>query len=251
MMQFSWTTFFIEIFNFIILIWILKRLLYIPIKNVIERREKSIQDTVDQAHQQKKAAEVLESKYENRLNDWENEKEKNKKQLHQEMAEMKKKELEHLQAELAKAKDKYEAIQQHQFKEQVERATHESMQLATGFLSKIMNNFADAELESKIITTFVDDLSEISEEQLQILQSEIADNNTINIQSAFNLNEKQKNTITENIQKLSSKKLNFNFSQQPDLLAGLDVHVGSMSLQANLRDELKFFSEVGRGFIPA
>lgn len=40
--------------------------------------------------------------------------------------------------------------------------------------------------------------------------------------------------------------MDFNFSQQPDLLAGISVQIGSMTLQANLRDELKFFTEVAR-----
>ena len=48
-MQFSWATFFIEIVNFLILVWILKRLLYVPIKKAIKLRQQSIQESLDKA----------------------------------------------------------------------------------------------------------------------------------------------------------------------------------------------------------
>jgi len=246
-MQFTWTTFFIEMINFIILVWILKRLLYMPIKKAIEARRQLIQNTLDEASKRKQDAVALENQYENRLNDWEKEKDDNKKQLYQEMTELKRKEMNKLQASLAKEKDKQAAIQQHQLKDEMEHIVNEAMGLATDFLAKLMKQFADAELENKIVIIFLNDLSKISEAQLQSLQSELHNESSIHIQSAFPLNEEQRNSINDHLKKLFSKTIQLDFSQQEDLLAGLNIQIGSIHLRANLRDGLKYFGEVSCG----
>lgn len=246
-MQFNWSTFIIEIVNFVVLIWILKRLLYLPVKNTIECRRKSIQASLDEASKIKEEATILENKYENRLNEWEKEKSQDKKSLYEELDVIKEKELDKLKLSLAKEQEKHEAIQKHQFKKQLETAIHESMQLATDFLSKLLVDFADQALEKKIVSNFAKKLPGIDQVQLQGLESEIEQDNIVSIQSAYELDEKDKKVIEKGVQKLFSKQVNFSYSQQPDLLAGLNIQIGSVSLQANLRDELKFFSEVAYG----
>ncbi len=245
-MQFSWTTFFIEIINFIILVWILKHLLYLPIQNAIKKRQQSIEETLNKTNKLKEEAGALKIKYENRLKDWEKEKEQQKKKLHQEMTELEQKELAKLHEVLVKEKEKAETITQYHFKKQMEIAVQESMILATSFSAKFLKRFADAELQKKVLEVFVENLSVIPQEQLQSLKSELGNNSIIKIQSAFPLNNEQKDIITGNFLKIFAKKMDFNFSQQPDLLAGISVQIGSMTLQANLRDELKFFTEVAR-----
>lgn len=69
-MEFNWTTFFLEIINFLVLIWILKRLLYQPIKKVILARKEAVQKTLDAANQAKKEATDLQAKYEDRSKEW-------------------------------------------------------------------------------------------------------------------------------------------------------------------------------------
>lgn len=248
-MQFSWATFFIEIVNFLILVWILKRLLYVPIKKAIKLRQQSIQESLDKATKLKHEAEYLKTRYENRLNDWGKEKEEQKKELHQEMIELKKEEFVKLHEALDKEKEKVETISKLHLKKQMEMNLQESMRLATNFSTKFLKIFADIELEKKIIETFVENLSQIPEEQYQSIKSEIDNAPIIKIQSAFPLNDKQKSYITDIFQKRFGNNAICNFNQRPDLLSGLNVQIGSIVLQANLRDELKFFSEVAHGSI--
>ena len=42
-MELSWSTFFLEIINFLVLVWILKRFLYKPVMDVIARRREGIE----------------------------------------------------------------------------------------------------------------------------------------------------------------------------------------------------------------
>ncbi len=48
-MELNWTTFALEIVNFLILVWILKRFLYKPVLEAIARRKTAIDKTLSDA----------------------------------------------------------------------------------------------------------------------------------------------------------------------------------------------------------
>ena len=49
-MELDWSTFLLEIINFLILVWILKRFLYRPVLEVITRRREQVEKTLHEAH---------------------------------------------------------------------------------------------------------------------------------------------------------------------------------------------------------
>lgn len=247
-MQLNWSTFFIEIINFLILVWVLKRLFYAPITRVISKRKKEIQDSLDKAEQLKKEAQELEKQYQERLTYWEEEKEEKRKVLDQEMEDLKQKKLEALKAMMAKEKEKRKSLEKRQLQKQIENNLRESLALAAQFSAKFLKTFADKDLEKKIVSEFIEALSRLPQDPFQRLKVEFSDKNlTVLIESAYLLNEKQKQTISTQFSDIfNKKKMTITFDQNRDLLAGLCVTIGSMILQANLRDELKFFAEVAR-----
>ena len=75
-MELSWATFFLEIINFLVLVWILKRFLYKPVLEAIGHRKAVIDKTLADADAKEAGAQALVEQYQNRLAEWENEKEK-------------------------------------------------------------------------------------------------------------------------------------------------------------------------------
>ena len=73
-MELNWTTVILEIINFLVLVWILKRFLYRPVLQVIEERRARIEATLAEAKEQQEAAERLQPQYENRLAEWQRDK---------------------------------------------------------------------------------------------------------------------------------------------------------------------------------
>lgn len=76
-MQLNWSTFILEIINFLVLVWILKHLFYAPIQKAILKRKDTIQESLDKVKKLHDESNQLKEKYENRLQDWK--KKKNKK----------------------------------------------------------------------------------------------------------------------------------------------------------------------------
>lgn len=242
-MQFSWSTFIIEIINFLILVWILKRLLYIPVKKAILQRSEAITATITAAEKLKIEAQELETKFTNRLNDWEEEKRIKKKDLAQEIEELKARELAKLADVLHMEKEANTARENLLLQTQIEKNLQESMLLATKFSAKFLQGFADPDLEKKIVLLFTKSILHLGTAQIDQLKGELP-GQTIQIQSVYSLDEAQKQLLEDNFTNILEKKINLNFSQNTELLAGITVQIGSILFQASLRDELKYFASV-------
>ena len=245
-MEFSWTTFVLEIINFLVLVWILTHFLYKPVKNIIEARKESIQKTFDDANKSKNEALELQKKYENRLSDWENEKQIKHTQLQQELLEEKKRQMLALEALLNTEKQKFQVREKQHLATIFRKKQKEADLLALKFIAQILKQFADSELENKICKLFLNELSSVLKDKIETLLREFNDKDLIiKIKSAFILKEEQIKDLRLALQNLfNDKKTDFDFSIDESLLAGLHVTIGSVVLHANLRDELQYFSAV-------
>jgi F-type H+-transporting ATPase subunit b len=67
-MKFDIWTFLFQVINFIVLLFILKRLLYKPIKEIMEKRKGIIEKTIQEANEAKKEALELKGRYQEELN---------------------------------------------------------------------------------------------------------------------------------------------------------------------------------------
>ena len=242
-MGLSWTSFILESINFLVLVWILKRLFYLPIQKIILQRKLAVQDNLDKAQKLHDAAEKLQEKYENRLQDWEIEKSEKKIVFQQELDEWKSKELERFQKKLEEEKDKMYSREKQKLEEIVDKNSKESFLLAGKFATKFLTSLVDVDLDNKIVDKVISDISQFSEERREMLKNNYQQQE-IEIASAFKLNEQQRKELTETLRKILNQEVEISFSENPDLLAGLTIKVGSVLLQANLKDELKFFTEI-------
>ena len=66
-MQFDWTTFVLEVLNFLVLLWILKRFLYQPVLEVLDARQARIKAEMAQAEKLQDDAAALGKQYAERL----------------------------------------------------------------------------------------------------------------------------------------------------------------------------------------
>ena len=241
-MELSWSSFILEMINFLVLVWILKRLFYVPIQNVIMQRQQAIQAALDKAQNLNHEAKKLEEKYENRLQVWEVEKVEKKKGFQQELDAWKVIELAKFEKILAEEKNKMHSRDKQSIAEIIDKNTKESFRLAGQFAAKLLSAFADVDIEGKILDEVIVKFTSLPNDRIMLLKNNCQ--GKVEIISAYTLSEKQKKCLTDKIQNIIAQDVVVNFSQDRDLLAGLTIKIGSVLLQANLRDELKFFTEI-------
>lgn len=243
-MELSWSSFILELINFIVLIWILKHFFYAPIKNTIISRKIEIQHNLDQAKSLQDQAYQLQSKYESRLKDWETEKTQKQITFQQETEKWKENELIKFEKSLDIEREKMSSREKQRVDAIIDMNAKKAMELSTKFATKLLVNFADANLEGKIIIRMIEDLSRLSLEKTQLLKENIKDNPEVHIQSAYSISEMQKEQFSNTLKNVIGEHIKTIYSEDLNLIAGLNIKIGAIILQANLRDELKFFADI-------
>lgn len=233
-MELSLTTFILETINFLVLIWILKRLFFAPIRRVIEERRAAIQKTVNEAQTTKSQAEQLRTQFEGRLKAWEQEKAQAESELEKSLTEEKARRLREIESSLAAEREKVRAQEAKVLGEQRERLERDAMKQAMEFTRRLLEGLASPELEAKIIEMVLAQACGLGA---------VAVEGDILVRSGFDLSEEQKNRICKVVQGELGGKAQIRFSIEKSLIAGLEVVLGANVIRANLRDELAYFSE--------
>ena len=243
-MELSWSTFLLEIINFLVLAWILKRFLYRPVLDVIARRRAGIEKTLSDAEARHDEAQVLREQYEQRLTRWEDERRQGRAELQHEIAEERARRIKELQDLLVTERKKAQVIEQRELAEALRR--NEATALAHGarFASRLLGYASGPELEARLLELLLDEIGTLSTERLEALRRGIGEPaSDVVIATAFPLADVQRARLTEALTTALAMEVSPRYEADSELLAGLSVSIGSWTLGANLRDELKGFAE--------
>ena len=156
-MEFDWTTFILEIINFLILVWILKRFLYRPILDVIARRRAGVEKTLADARRIEIEAGELKQQNEHRLAQWENEKEAAQARLREELAAEREHLMAALETSIAEERERRRVLDerhQHDFRRGVEE---QGIAQGAAFSARLLGRAATPELEARLYTLLLED----------------------------------------------------------------------------------------------
>ena len=246
-MEFSWTTFFLEIINFLVLVWILQRFLYKPVMKVIAQRKASIEGRMEEAKAIQTAALELKRQYENRMADWEQEKDQARTQLLDELAAERSRLTAELLKSLEQERERIRVLERKHAIELRKKMEEESFSTASRFTALLLSRIANAQLEDRIRELMIEDLSHLSQDKIQSLRLACGDTDMpLKVTSAYPVGEDARIAITQALASLIAKPVVCNFVRNPDLLAGFHVSVGFWALDCNLRNGLNFFAEAAR-----
>jgi F-type H+-transporting ATPase subunit b len=242
-MQIDWTTFVLEVINFLALVWILKRFLYRPVLDVLARRRAAVERDLTTAQEGKARAAELQGQFEQRLADWEKEKAALRATLDTELAGERDRQLHALQGRLADEHARQAAQEAHRQADLRHELENQAIANAARFAAALLTRVADAALEDRLIDLLLDDLARLPPEQIASLRA-TADTASVpgKVASAFVLADAQRTRLAEALTKALGRPVELAFAEDANLVAGLRVTVGAWQLKANLADELAFLA---------
>ncbi|MGD8810072.1 MAG: F0F1 ATP synthase subunit delta [Gammaproteobacteria bacterium] len=244
-MELSWSTFILEIINFLVLVWILKRFLYQPVLDVIAARRKSIEEQLSEAHTVEHEAEALKEQYNGRLAQWESERRNARDELEREIEQERARQLEELRSTLESEREKSRVTNERELAEQRRELEQQALRQGAAFASRLLTKASGPELENRLLELFVDGLKDLSEDQLDRLREHCADKSAeIEVSSAWPLSDEQRERLSSALTDALGASPPVRFGQDEQLLAGLRVEMGAWVLAVNVRDELAGFTEL-------
>jgi len=245
--QLDWSTILLEIVNFLVLVWILKRFLYQPVLDVIARRKAAIDESIAGADAKSKEADSLKAQYENRLADWERERAGARETLAHELDAERQRRLAELEENLAAEREKARVADERRLGEFQRRAEERAVAQGARFAAKLLDRLNGPELDARLVALALEGLGGLEERRCAELRAGASDAREIEVQSARDLDPASRQAIEAAIAKLLGSSPAFRYRVDPALVAGVRVQLGPWVLRASLQDELQGLAELSHG----
>ena len=246
-MELNWTTFSLEIINFLALLWILKRFLYQPVRATLAQRRAGIERVLAQAGTARADAAALRTQYESRLADWEQEKAAARARFEADLAGERERQMAALTRDLAAERERSAAQDEHRRETWQRQLAAQAATQARQFASALLGRLAGADLEAQMLEVFVDELKALPDERLEPLRAGLAARGgepvTGVLGSAYPLGEAQRQKLSAAIDARLGRPCPLEFVEDNKLLAGVRLSLGAWQLDFSLAGELAVFAE--------
>jgi len=243
-MHIDWFVFLAQIFNFLLLMYLLKRFLYGRIIKAMDDREAKIASRFAEAEDLKVKANEEAELYEKR-----------NRMLHEKKeimlneatmaADAKRKELmdqvrRDVDAVKARWQDMLVREQDAFFYDLRQRAAKQLYATAR----KALADLADVELEERIVDEFIRRVKALDEEKsVQIRKAISGGGNKVIIQSAFGIAEPRQAQIEEALKKQITNGFTIRYLKQPDIVSGIELRVNGHKIAWSLNEYLETLVE--------
>lgn len=246
-MELNWSTFVLEILNFLVLVWILKRFLYQPVLEIIARRRAGIEQRLQEATALQDNAASLQRKYEGRLAEWEAERTRARETLARDLEQERKTRLAEITAAIAQEREKARVGEARRQEDLLHRYTQTALAQGARFASRLLERASGPDTEARLIELFIEELEQLPADQRTALRAaQAAPAAPVLVHTAYALPEATRQRLAAALAALCGADAALQFGQDSALLAGVRVTVGAWILGASVRDELNGFVELSR-----
>jgi len=244
-LELNWTTFVLEIINFLVLVWILKRFLYKPVLDVIARRRAWIEKTLADAEALQADAESLHEQYEGRLTDWGRERQQAREALVQEIESERASKIAGLQTVLDQEREKAQVTEAKRQVDAMRKIEETALMQGARFATRLLEQASGPDTEARLVELVITELTRLPAEHIAALRSSYGKMpEAILVVSAFPLPDDQRQRLKQALAPVISPNIPLQFEQDSELLAGMRITLGARVLGVNILDELKGFTEL-------
>lgn len=243
-MHIDWFVLFCQIFNFLLLVYLLKRFLFGRIIKAMDDREAKIAARFAEAEELKTKANESAELYEKR-NQMLNETKEKMLNEAATAADAKRKELmEKVREEADQVKARWQDMlvreQDAFFADLRQRAAKQLFDTAR----KALSDLADADLEERIVEEFMRRIKALdAEKSLQIRNAIKGGGNQVTIQSAFAIPDPLKAQIEDVLKKQITNGFTLRYMKQPEIVSGIELRVNGHKIAWSLNEYLETLVE--------
>jgi F-type H+-transporting ATPase subunit b len=239
-MLIDWFTVVAQAINFVILVWLLKRLLYQPILDAIDAREQRIAAELADAEAAKQNARKEREEFRRKNEEFSRQRDAMLSDVEHELKETRQRLLEEAhQAADALSARRQEELQREQQKLSSEIGRH-AQQEVFAIARKTLHDLADTSLEQCIIHVFLSRLRELNGQAKQELSEALSRSpDPARVRSSFELPVEQQSAIQQALKRTFSAEIPVQFETAPGIISGIELTASGRQVSWNIADYLK------------
>jgi len=240
-MELDGTTIALQIINFLVLVWLLKRFLYQPVLKVIAERQQSIEQALNDAQAAENHAEELRQEYELKLATLQQQHAVQMDKLRDDVAAERGRRLEALDTEVATERERQHALDAKKSAELLSQLRSKAAAHSTAFLAQLLERLSGPELDRLLLRAAQADLQNLPAPQADALRKAAIEASVVHLTSARPLDAEDMQQLRQSLEIVTEKSLPWVTATDPALQSGLRIGLGSWRLSLSLADELQFF----------
>jgi F-type H+-transporting ATPase subunit b len=247
----DWFTIIAQIFNFIVLVLLLRKFLYRPILKVMQEREDLIRNQLAEAEEKQQKAQEQISLYQKKNQNWEQEHQELLQEVKHEIENTHKKMMVKVRQEIEEHQTQWQQAIDREKKEFLDSLSKKISQQTFIAVRRVLNELADVELEAHISKVFIDRLRNMEQNQLEEYRAAVEKSDeAVLVRSAFNLPQQTREEIeaVAGKQFLNSKAVNFEVD--PDLVCGIELRAAGYKLVWSLSEYLEQLEDIFEEGLP-
>jgi F-type H+-transporting ATPase subunit b len=236
-MKFNIWTFLFQVINFLVLLFILKRVLFKPIREIIEKRRSLIQQRIEEAEKTKKEAMELKENYQHDMDGLHELKSRMLEKMNEEVEQERKRLIGRAEEEAAKVIEKEKAVFD------TEKARHEAelkdtaIEAVTLFATNLLKDVSDENLHKAIYEKLFREIQGIASHMPEIKEKERL--LTVDLITAYPPSEAETRKLKEAIESLLSQGVLLNTIIDSSLIAGIKIKAHDMVYDLSLSGQIK------------
>jgi F-type H+-transporting ATPase subunit b len=204
-----------------------------------------VEQGLAEAKQLQQEAESLKADYEGRLSQWQEERRSAREALVAELESERAQRLEALRASLEKERQKSLAAQARQDSSRQKELEEAALRQSATFASRLLEQASGPELEARLLDLLVEELGELSGQQASQLREQWdPSTSSIEVRTAYPVAQAQKERLQSALAKIFGQATEIRFLQDERVIAGACITAGAWVFGANLRDELRAFTQL-------
>jgi F-type H+-transporting ATPase subunit b len=238
-MLFDWFTVGAQALNFLILVWLMKRFLYLPVLDAIDARENRIASALADAAAKQFAAQKERDEFLQKNVEFDRQRSDLLGKAKDEAAS----ERHRLQGEARQLADALRAKKQDALTSELQTLHQDiarrSREEVFAIAKKVLTDLADTTLEERMTAVFVRHLRELDEAAKKGLAKALKTaSNTVCLQSAFELSSTQRAAAQSALNEIFACGIQIQFGTTPDLISGIELTANGWKVAWNIADFL-------------
>jgi F-type H+-transporting ATPase subunit b len=236
-MNFNWWTFALQAANFLILVWLLQRFLFKPVKAIVARRKEEISHVLAEAAAEKEGAERLKQELEGKRSQIDAERQKMLDEGRAQLSAERQKMLEEASGEGEKIRDQASKRLDEERAAAGNDLFERTIALATNLAERLLRELAVPSMEQPFLGRVIDYLDRLPAEERTKLTSR-ASAETVLVTTAHPLGAQEQAQWHEQLAKRLGTDFSLEFRADPALIAGTVMTFPHAILRFNWRDSL-------------
>jgi len=239
-MRIDWFTFVAQIFNFLVLVALLRWLLYGPIVRAMKEREEKIGSRLEEADQKREQAEEKAQEYEDKSRHLDQKRDELLKKARDEAHEERQRLLKQAKQEIDRRREQWQDALHREQEDFLSDLRRQAGEMGLHVARRTLAQLADAELQQRMYDAFASRLGQLGDEQREEILRHLDNGEAkVSVRSAFDIAGDQRERLSRTIRATFQVEADVSFEQSGDLICGLELDVEGYSFGWNVKEFLR------------